>query len=984
MDQSWIFRIAVTLIVVCATQATGARNDLRSLVTRLFAVGETTVGKISGQSVPPPPTQRADRFGIYNWNVNDAPFPNDGTSDRLNWGADKVAEMGSRTIRVAISTRDDYFVNPPGAVDLTQIAKCAAYDKLFKDPRFQTYLLTAYTRGDMASNWSDGYTASEYAAEREEIKKFGEYLLSNPAFANKTFILLNWEGDNAIGGVANKRSGWDHYVNWIRARAEGVKLARQSVSTSAAHLFSGLEYSAVGRNGKPCGSIVDDPAREDPFKYRCVIDYVAPQVEVDYYSYSSWQSILDKQDFPNENLKQRYKTDLNFALSKVKVARPEIVEQNFIIGEYGFERSRYGECNAANHLNEMFDAFDGEDAFHVSYAIFWQIIDNARLYGLLDERFGLFRVSDGQLAPTLLSGAFKKRMEGKPATNYTGCPRIRRWPEPPGVLNQMGGTDFTLDPDSAISIYAPNCCQDVDSPFSASGNTVHFDQLVQNFKLPRKSSSLWYESPSQINFSMPEGRRAGGAWIYVTDARGIDSNAQTITLTCADCPQINGSCGVVNTVDPVEPITPGATITINGAGFSPTGNIVVLEFLQSGQVNASRPLPRENILLESPTQINLKLPEDLPLTYQAILYVVNAQGLQTKEVVFGISGPCQDCSPQFRPCRAIVNKDGGGFLAGNVTTAFGRFSPVGNKVVIEQVDRQFNVHQYTLAQGSPKWSEDSGHVQFVLPDTLFPGHAALYLVDAQGRETSAREIIINATLLRNVSAANYQGPNLSAESIATAFGQSMASTTQVASSNPLPTEMSGTRVIVKDNTGVERPAPLFFISPTQINYQIPPGTQLGSAAITVVNSSGMSSTDSVQIMSVTPGIFSANATGAGVAAALVYRLKSDGAHEYEPVASFDQSQNKFVSVPINLDSLSDQVYLILFGTGIRGRSALSAVKASIGGSDVEINYAGPQGVLVGVDQINLHLPTNLIGKEEVDVTIVVDGVPANPVKVRIK
>lgn len=87
-------------------------------------------------------------------------------------------------------------------------------------------------------------------------------------------------------------------------------------------------------------------------------------MEVDYYSYSSWQSLLEKQDNPNESLKQRYKTDLGFALAKVKARRPEITERNFIVGEFGFERSRYGECHAANHLNEVFDAFDGDDAFH--------------------------------------------------------------------------------------------------------------------------------------------------------------------------------------------------------------------------------------------------------------------------------------------------------------------------------------------------------------------------------------------------------------------------------------------------------------------------------------------------------------------------------------------------------------------------------------------------------------------------------------------
>ncbi|MGH9936925.1 MAG: hypothetical protein ACREAM_11810, partial [Blastocatellia bacterium] len=305
------------------------------------------VGAQAAQSsgVPPPSAHRADRFGVYNWNVNDSALPGDGSIDRLNWAANKVAETGSRTIRVAISPRNDYYVNPPGATDLVQMAQSPAYDKLFRDARFQTYLLTAYTAGAMASNWADNYTTSEYARERDEIKRFGEYLLDNLAFANKTFIILNWEGDNAIGG-SNKRTVWDYYTGWIRARAEGVKLARQNYQSSRARLFSGLEFSLVRspKTGQPCGEPVADPVRNDPLQNRCLIDYVAPQVEVDYYSYSAWQTIVER---PDLSLKQRLNNDLNFALSKVKAHRPEITERNFIIGEFGFERAQNGECVAA-------------------------------------------------------------------------------------------------------------------------------------------------------------------------------------------------------------------------------------------------------------------------------------------------------------------------------------------------------------------------------------------------------------------------------------------------------------------------------------------------------------------------------------------------------------------------------------------------------------------------------------------------------------
>ncbi|MBO0726604.1 MAG: hypothetical protein J2P52_13460 [Blastocatellia bacterium] len=701
------------------------------------------------QAVPPTPARREDRFGVYNWDVNDSAFPRDGSIDLLNWGANKVAETGSRTIRVFIGTLDIkhvYDVNPPGATELVQIAKSPAYDKLFHDPRFQTYLLTAYSTGDVGANWVDGYTDSEYGAERDEIKKLGEYMLGNPAFAGKTFIILNWEGDNALDGLSNRRSVWDHYTRWIRARAEGVKLAKRNYPSSGARLFSGLEFNAIKSLGSKktvfCGTPVADPINEDPLQNRCVIDYVAPQVDVDYYSYSAWDSVNDKQASPDEDLKRRFKNDLGFALSKVKASRPRVTERNFIIGEFGFERTRHGECNAANYLSEFFDAFDGDGSFGVSYAIFWQIIDNRRIYAPVDERFGLFRATGGRLEPTLLSETFRKKIAGEQASKYTGCPRIRL--EPAGVVNLQGAADFRLNPDAVISIHAPGG----GSTFSVSGNTVSFHQAARDFKLPldnkapgkAPNKASWSESPGQIRFSIPAARRPGPVWLYVTDARGIDSDARTIELSCDDCPQIDGSCGALNAADPMLAIEPGSVIAIKGAKFSPSGNRVVIETLGPGQITRSLTLPRKNILSESTTRITAKLPNDLPQTYKATVHVINRQGLESRETPIVIAYSCKGCIPRWRPCQAIANESategGGDYLAGAPMSLFGLFSPTGNKVVVEQTDRNYQVHQNTIVAGAAGWSESDNHIRFALPATLFPGRALLYVIDAQDHETA--------------------------------------------------------------------------------------------------------------------------------------------------------------------------------------------------------------------------------------------------------
>jgi uncharacterized protein (TIGR03437 family) len=234
------------------------------------------------------------------------------------------------------------------------------------------------------------------------------------------------------------------------------------------------------------------------------------------------------------------------------------------------------------------------------------------------------------------------------------------------------------------------------------------------------------------------------------------------------------------------------------------------------------------------------------------------------------------------------------------------------------------------------------------------------------------------------SAASYGNTRFASEQIVSAFGTGLATGTQVANGLPLPTTLAGTTVRVRDSAGTERLAPLFFVSAGQINYQLPAGTMNGNATITVTAGDGSLSGGALPVQTVAPGLFSANANGQGVAAAVVLRVKANGAQSYEPAVRFDTATNKFVAVPIDLGPATDQVFLILYGTGIHKRSSLTNVTAQIGGTTAEVLYAGKQGTLVGVDQVNLRLARTLIGRGDVDVALMVDGVAANVVRINIK
>ena len=235
--------------------------------------------------------------------------------------------------------------------------------------------------------------------------------------------------------------------------------------------------------------------------------------------------------------------------------------------------------------------------------------------------------------------------------------------------------------------------------------------------------------------------------------------------------------------------------------------------------------------------------------------------------------------------------------------------------------------------------------------------------------------------LASLSAASYNG-ELAPDSIAAAFGENLAASTAIASSLPLPTTLGGVTVKVKDAEGATRDAPLFFVSPGQINYQIPTGTSAGLADVAVYSGAKLVANGSVPISTASPALFSANSSGEGVPAASLLRVRGDGQF-YEQVARYDGTQQRFVPIQIDLGPEGDQVFLILYGTGFRA-SGTAGVIVTIGEEDAEVLYAGPAPGFAGLDQANVRIPRSLLGKGEVTILLTADNRSANAATINIK
>jgi uncharacterized protein (TIGR03437 family) len=237
----------------------------------------------------------------------------------------------------------------------------------------------------------------------------------------------------------------------------------------------------------------------------------------------------------------------------------------------------------------------------------------------------------------------------------------------------------------------------------------------------------------------------------------------------------------------------------------------------------------------------------------------------------------------------------------------------------------------------------------------------------------------------SVSAASFAptGP-VAANSIMAGFGSGLSTNIVAATAVPLPTTLDGTEVTVKDANNQTLNAGLFFVAPGQINYLIPAGAANGAATITVRRNGTDTAQGTITIDTVAPGLFAANANGKDVAAAVVLRVRG-GQQTFEPVAQLNSQTGRFDPIPIDLGPDTDQVILLLFGTGFRGFSALSALSCAFGGTDVPILGAAAVSGLEGLDQVNVGpVPRSLIGRGNVNVVFRADNKTANTVMLNIK
>ncbi len=240
---------------------------------------------------------------------------------------------------------------------------------------------------------------------------------------------------------------------------------------------------------------------------------------------------------------------------------------------------------------------------------------------------------------------------------------------------------------------------------------------------------------------------------------------------------------------------------------------------------------------------------------------------------------------------------------------------------------------------------------------------------------NANRVLIYYPGLSAVNAANYWGltttpafplaPGLITALYSTGNAGQFGTTSASAKSVPLPFDLNGVQVLVN-----QTPAALFYAGPDQINFEVPSNApRSGTADVEVLEkATGRVLGDTTVVMeSVSPGIFTQKANGSG-----------DGVIANQD-ATLNTSANPAAAGSIVTIYMTGQGYIT--GMPPDGDIPNAALKTPytptvyVGGADFvppeNILYSGLAPTLVGVWQINVRIPKDVISLPTAPVQVVV-------------
>lgn len=240
-------------------------------------------------------------------------------------------------------------------------------------------------------------------------------------------------------------------------------------------------------------------------------------------------------------------------------------------------------------------------------------------------------------------------------------------------------------------------------------------------------------------------------------------------------------------------------------------------------------------------------------------------------------------------------------------------------------------------------------------------------------------------------------------SLVVAFGTNLASKLLVASSTPLTTQLQGG----SDNISVTvngKHAPMYYAAQAQLSVQLPWETATGNATIVVTRNGVKSPPVQFPVGTFSPGIFTVNAQGTGMAWAIYACAPGSAANTCLPLTQATVAQSSqgwpFPTIKAVPAQPGDHLYIYVTGLGpvtpsladgsapcpLSGCSPTVTLSKTntkpvvmIGGDPVQPDFSGLSPQFVGVYQVNFTVPQGVPSNSALPLTVQIGGITSNTV-----
>ncbi|MGA3242564.1 MAG: hypothetical protein ABSG03_40495 [Bryobacteraceae bacterium] len=309
----------------------------------------------------------------------------------------------------------------------------------------------------------------------------------------------------------------------------------------------------------------------------------------------------------------------------------------------------------------------------------------------------------------------------------------------------------------------------------------------------------------------------GHVWGFSAWSNG-GAAAQSLTVPAYS---VGGGIRMVATYTPVGHLIvnstlAGVSVTVNGSACATPCNVTQPVGTQI-DVAAPASVPQGTVSRQQlsgwtggstggPTDLIVTLSAN-PITVYANYYLMNYLALS--------SSPANSAAWTAQPASPD------GFYSSNTTVSVSAAPQTGFK--------------FQDMTGDLTGSNSSGSVVMSAPRAVLAMMTKIPYVAPTGIENGAGTTPVNA---------------IAPGSVASLFGGNLAAGTAVAPASPLPQTLGGVSVMLG-----ERLLPLFFVSPSQMNFQLPADVQPGAATLTVVSAGTANVTATFTVVQDAPGLF---------------------------------------------------------------------------------------------------------------------------------